>query len=202
MNKRAFSLLELLVAIVIIGILVAILSPVLSRTRASAQSAHCINNLRQLGITIHLYMDDNNYKFPDDNGKGEPYWFNIISNYIDNADIFRCHSYPDHVPGAPECQSYAYNTYLHGIDIIDVISSSQCMLITDSRIITDHFITIVGYGQNLQTTHYYITRAVPPGQRHFGGSNIVFVDGHASWHHFDKIPTEGANPDTVLWWND
>jgi prepilin-type N-terminal cleavage/methylation domain-containing protein/prepilin-type processing-associated H-X9-DG protein len=64
MNKKGFTILELLVVMVILGILAAILLPVLSRVRESGRRIQCTNNLRQHGIAWYLYLDDHEERFP------------------------------------------------------------------------------------------------------------------------------------------
>lgn len=79
MQPAGFTLVELLVAIVIIAILAALLLPALSRGRGTAYRVRCVGNLRQLGVAAHMYWDDNNgacfrYRIGATNG-GEWYWF-------------------------------------------------------------------------------------------------------------------------------
>lgn len=56
--NRGFTLIELLVSIAIIGLLVSILLPSLSRAREQAKGASCLSNLRQISHGWHLYADD------------------------------------------------------------------------------------------------------------------------------------------------
>lgn len=65
MNKpRAFSLIELLVVIAVIAILAALLLPALSAAKLRAKQAQCLNNLKQLGLGMKMYVDDNHNTFP------------------------------------------------------------------------------------------------------------------------------------------
>jgi prepilin-type N-terminal cleavage/methylation domain-containing protein len=60
----AFTLIELLVVIAIIAILAAMLLPALAKAKQKAQRAQCLNNLRQLCLSVHMYAGDNQDHMP------------------------------------------------------------------------------------------------------------------------------------------
>ena len=64
MRHRAFTLVELLVALGIVAVLVAVLLPTLNRSRAVAQRTVCLNNLRQMAIVAQAYVNENQGRYP------------------------------------------------------------------------------------------------------------------------------------------
>jgi len=85
-QRRAFTLIELLVVIAIIGILAALLLPVLARGKQKANSITCLNNLKQWGLATQLFAADNNDLLPKDgtpNGTSKDEgWYNDLPRML------------------------------------------------------------------------------------------------------------------------
>src|SRR2546421_7276938 len=85
-RSHGFTLIELLVVIAIIAVLTAILFPVFAAARAMARRTVCISNLRQLGMALQMYKQDND-EFPR-------LLSDIESPYVKEPRIFVCPSDP------------------------------------------------------------------------------------------------------------
>ncbi len=90
-DRSAFTLVELLVVIAIIAILAAFLMPSLSKAMEMARSATCVNNLRQLGMTLPGYCDSNKDYLPTPylSTSGGMCWWWLNQNYDGYTDIGR-----------------------------------------------------------------------------------------------------------------
>lgn len=101
-KTSAFTLIELLVVIAIIAILAALLLPVVVRSQEQGRTTVCLSNLRQIGISVQLYTQDNDNKMPviyepAFNGSGvitnADVTINVVlSNYLGNARVLFCPS--------------------------------------------------------------------------------------------------------------
>ncbi len=131
---KAFTLIELLVVIAIISILAALLLPAIARTKESGRGAACISNLRQIGVAVTLYIQENNNHLPAMNDQfpgvtnSLPGPDVVLASQLGNLNVLSCPSDKWKNDGAlPNPQkpatffgqtgsSYAWNTLLNGQD--------------------------------------------------------------------------------------
>jgi prepilin-type N-terminal cleavage/methylation domain-containing protein/prepilin-type processing-associated H-X9-DG protein len=115
MNKRAFTLLELLVVTAIIGVLAAIAVPVIAGVQSRAKQTACASNLRQLGMAITAYAGENDGAFPESAHTDEKKsWVYTLAPYLGNVDEVRiCPADPKaEARRRAETTSYVINEYM------------------------------------------------------------------------------------------
>src|SRR5579859_3669844 len=88
-TRPGFTLIELLVVIAIIAILAAMLLPTLAKGKAAAQRTACMNDLKQLGVSVRMYVDDFG-SYPPRDYIG--HWPSSLYRYYHNTNMLVCPS--------------------------------------------------------------------------------------------------------------
>jgi prepilin-type N-terminal cleavage/methylation domain-containing protein/prepilin-type processing-associated H-X9-DG protein len=145
MRTRAFTLIELLVVLAIIGILAAVLLPVLARTKETGRSAACLSNLHQIGVGLQLYVQDNQNLLPvmydkatNNAPKLGPSMDIVLTPFIGSSNVFRCPS-DNHKLFQLTGSSYSWNVLLNGQDadhlqmLTNIFSPTQIFIVLDKE---------------------------------------------------------------------
>ena len=183
-KQRGFTLIELLVVIAIIAILAGLLLPALGRAKGRARSVECLNNLKQIGIAVELYVDENHGRLPQSQHTNDS-WVASLQPYFGGiTKVKRCPKDPVET----RLYSYALNDFLlrqpAGSALPDmsrqslIPSPSDTLFMTecaDAYIGSDHFHFADPDDDNYSPTAFAGQVAV---SRHLGGANYLFVDSH------------------------
>ncbi len=156
--KRTFTLIELVVVIVILGIIAAILFPIFAQPRERASQPSCLSNAKQLGTALIMYAHDYDRQLPP-----AEKWMTVTQTYTKYLSIYICPLVKKESPKT--ASSYAMDTRLSGRSLNKLKEPANRALAYDST-----------------RTDW---DAADPGQtfaaRHNEGKqgSLVFADGHA-----------------------
>ncbi len=211
--RRGFTLIELLVVIAIIAILAAILFPVFARAREAARSTTCKSNLRQLGIAVQMYVQDNDGQYFQHWYLAPTYWFGRVDSsttpptvyrqegllfpYIKNTEIQRCPSFTGLPVYSGATAGFGYNvSYLtanfgeRGVSEAGIDKPSNCAVFADSGNY-DFATRTVKETLSIWPPSSTITYNFAVVQfRHSEMANILFADGHVK----TASPTRAGSP--------
>jgi prepilin-type N-terminal cleavage/methylation domain-containing protein/prepilin-type processing-associated H-X9-DG protein len=123
MQRKAFTLIELLVVIAIIAILAAILFPVFAQAKAAAKAAAALSNIKQVGLGLMIYTNDNDDVYPrcnDGNWNQFPLmpWSSdlVLGPYLKNGDIYSSPS--DSLPTTQPITAPSVGRNPHGLSFM------------------------------------------------------------------------------------
>lgn len=93
--RRGWTLIEVLVAILIVGILAALIVPAVQMAREASRRVQCLNNLRQIGLAINAYSAESSV-MPPGNHHGGYSFHTLILPYLDESTLFNSINLSDH----------------------------------------------------------------------------------------------------------
>ena len=198
-NRRpagiGFTLIELLVVIAIIAILAAMLLPALSRAKAKAQAIRCLSNLKQIGLGLRMFADDDNGLYPESGGlirwnQTDPAttkasWMQQMISYSPNTNVLNC----------PSGRNSAFS-YFNGARAAYVQTGTaapvktQSILFPVAYVLSGDTVWNTGFAYDADKDDYSqncVGGAVNGSpwedwRVHNQGQNILFADGHAQWY--------------------
>ncbi|MFA6176148.1 MAG: prepilin-type N-terminal cleavage/methylation domain-containing protein [Phycisphaerae bacterium] len=193
-RPSGFTLVELLVTIAVVVILATLLIPVLKGAQASAKSAVCLNNLKQIRTYLQLYANDNDGYLPKV-WDGVKQWNVVLCETVAAPDIaarknFALWHCPSWGPAAGDCfplhPSYSVN-FSYGLTMHSSSALPPDKLISlppSTILLADTLYNPTGPSTTPWQAYFFL-RGIPTTSqlihlRHNHRANAVFVDGHAA----------------------
>lgn len=204
--RTGFTLIELLVVIAIIAILAAILFPVFARARENARRSSCLSNMKQLTLAAMQYSQDYDEKFvgaaqgfgPAGGATvGEDYWGSRVQPYVKSIQIAICPSFGHDAACGADMTDSRFSSYGENLNLgwrynyepaywaaiplkslSSVANSAETVFFVETH--SSAYPTCGDYGAVSGNQPDYRGTQIA-FNRHFDGTNVAFVDGHAKW---------------------
>jgi prepilin-type N-terminal cleavage/methylation domain-containing protein/prepilin-type processing-associated H-X9-DG protein len=143
-QRRAFTLVEMLVVIAIISILVALLLPALARTKETGRSTVCLSNLHQIGLGLQMYAQENNNLLPrmydratNNSVTNGPFFDQVMLPFVSGvSNVFHCPSDNVHLFELTG-SSYGWNFLLNGQDADHLHMLTNIYPVTQIFVVSD-----------------------------------------------------------------
>jgi prepilin-type processing-associated H-X9-DG protein/prepilin-type N-terminal cleavage/methylation domain-containing protein len=180
-KQPAFTLVELLTVVAIISILSTLGLAATRGVTEKTRTNQCLNDLRQVGVAVQLYVGDNSGRFPNTSHQGvAASWTNTLADFLKTNFLGRCCAVPKHRSKL----TYAWNDALadaqgYGVTAPSFRSPSTTMVVTElaTNLTGEHF--------HFSGTRGGASRITPNQFRgevnvtcHNSSANYLFADGH------------------------
>ncbi len=202
-DRKAFTLVELLVVIGIIALLIGMLLPALNVAREQAKTTTCLSNLRQLGLAVQTYIASSGGVYPPAKDGTSDWDFRVTPTGVEPGILWMGKSNPQ-IQQCPSCDLKSptvtdpYTGYNYNISYIghgwgeyrvaparagQIRRSSETALFGDGQYYggTNKFMRSPGTDNPIVNGDAAtpMTRAAgTQGYRHRGKTNVLFCDGH------------------------